>query len=223
MTVRTRAVVGVLLAGAAALAAVAGPAVPAAAHPFGPPSSAGISADGAQVVIAWRAAEDDWVALGQSLGAFEDPVNGAVSTALTGEQKLQRSPAVRDYLLDRVAVNQAGRPCAGRLATLENLLSKGAEFTFDCPGPVVEVDVTVSVLTDLNEAYRTMLVAETAASPAQVLFTAAQTTARLTFSGSGAGTPAAVITVAIGTGAAALGGIGLFTALHLRRRARRRA
>ncbi|MEU8385026.1 arylamine N-acetyltransferase, partial [Streptosporangium sp. NPDC048865] len=133
------------------------------------------------------AAEDDWVALGQSVGAFEDPATGTVSTELTGEQKLERSPAVRAYLLDRITVAQGGRRCESRLEELRALVTDGARFVFDCRGPVTQVDVTVSTLTDLNEAYRTMLVAETPATPGQTLLTGAESTRRLTFSGTGGG------------------------------------
>ncbi|GLX96637.1 hypothetical protein [Herbidospora sp. NBRC 101105] len=209
MTFRTRL--------ACALLAVATTvAVPAAAHPFGPPSTARISVDGSHVAISWLAAEDDWVALGQSVGAFENPVTGTVSTTLTGEQKLQRSAAVRDYLLDRITVAQGGRPCPGRLESLEQLVVQGARFTFDCPQPAVDLDVTVSALTDLNENYRTMLTAETPAAPSQALYTARQPTTRLRFTASGGGTPTAVLTVAAGTaGAAAL--IGGFVLVRRRR------
>ncbi|WP_066360132.1 hypothetical protein [Herbidospora mongoliensis] len=213
MTFRTR-LAGALLAGAA-VAAV--PSAPAAAHPFGPPSTARISVDGSHVAIAWLAAEDDWVALGQSVGAFENPATESVSTTLTGEQKLQRSAAVRDYLLGRITVAQGGTPCPGQLESLEQLVAQGARLTFDCPGPAVDLDVTVSALTDLDENYRTMLTAETPATPAQTLYTAQQQTTRLRFTASGGGTTAAVTTVAAGTAAAAVI-IGVLVLLRARRR-----
>ncbi|WP_062428394.1 hypothetical protein [Herbidospora daliensis] len=192
-------------------------AAPAAAHPFGPPSTARISVDGSQVAISWLAAEDDWVALGQSLGAFENPATGPVSTELTGEQKLQRSAAVHDYLLGRITVAQRGTRCPGRLESLEQLVAQGARLTFDCPTPAVDLDVTVSALTDLDENYRTMLTAETPATPTQTLYTAKQQTTRLRFTGSGGGVTTAVITVAAGTATAAVV-IGVFVLLRARRR-----
>ena len=173
-------------------------AAPAAAHPFGPPSTARIDADGATVTLSWLAAEDDWVALGNSLGAFDS------SAAATGEEKLRRSPAVRDYLLDNITVSQAGRVCPGELAPLVDLAGSGARFTFSCAQPVSEVDVRLSALTDLNEAYRTVLTADTA-SPDRVLFTATRDTTRLRFSGGGAGVTASVVGLAIGTVVAAAG------------------
>ncbi|GAA1023938.1 hypothetical protein Aple_091240 [Acrocarpospora pleiomorpha] len=204
MTFRTR-LAGVLLAGAA-VAAV--PAAPAAAHPFGPPSTARISVDGSHVAIAWLAAEDDWVALGRSVGAFGDPSAG-VDTTLTGEQKLARSTAVRDYLLARVGVTQAGQPCAAELAPLERLLAEGARFSFACANPVVDVDVRIDALTDLHEAYRTVLTAETPATPTQAMLTAATATQRLRFDPSATGgislvVPAIALVAALGALAAFL-------------------
>ncbi|SEF88565.1 hypothetical protein SAMN05444920_101928 [Nonomuraea solani] len=180
-----------------AVAAVIIAAQPALAHPFGPPSTARIGADGTRVTLAWLPAEDDWVALGRSVGAFEDPATGT-DTTLTGEQKLARSTAVRDYLLARVGVTQAGRPCAAELAPLERLLADGARFSFACAAPVVEVDVRIDALTDVHEAYRTMLTAETPAAPARTLFTASSGAHRLRFDPSAAsGVPLAVPAVAL--------------------------
>ena len=173
-------------------------AAPAAAHPFGPPSTARAEADGRTVTLSWAAAEDDWVALGTSLGAFDS------STATTGEEKLRRSPAVRDYLLDKITVSQAGRACRGELAPLADLVGSGARFTFSCAAPVSEVDIRLGALTDLNEAYRTVLTAE-AATPDRALFTAAQDTMRLRFSGGGSGVTGSVVGVAAGTVVAAAG------------------
>jgi hypothetical protein len=208
---------------AAVVVALAAPATPAAAHPFGPPSTARISVDGSGVAITWLAAEDDWVALGQSVGAFEDPTSGAVATELTGEQKLQRSTRVHDYLLERITVRQGGSPCPGRLATLDRLLSRGARLSFDCPVDVVDLDVTVGALTDLNEAYRTMLISETPATPERTLFTAAETTRRLRFAPGAGGLSGTVLRTAIGTGTALVAAVALLVAVRLRRRARSRA
>ncbi|MFY1671118.1 hypothetical protein ACN27G_14270 [Plantactinospora sp. WMMB334] len=208
------------LAGLAALALLAVPAPPAAAHPFGPPSIARVSVHGPRVEISWLAAEDDWVALGQSLGAFEDPALGPVATDLTGEQKLQRSALVHDYLLARITVRQAGAPCPGRLETLDRLLSQGARLSFDCPADVVDLDVTVGALTDLDEAYRTMLTSQTPASPERALFTAAEQTHRVRFTPGAGGLPASSVRTLAGVGAALLVAVAALVVVRLRRRAR---
>lgn len=201
------------LAATAVAAAVLLPAAPAGAHPFGPPSTARVSADGSRVAVAWLAAEDDWVALGRHVGAFE-----AASPDVTGAEMLRRSPGVRDYLLGRIAVSQSGQRCAGDLTSLEDVLAQGARLTFDCPGPVVEVDITVTALTDVNDAYRTVLRADTPATPDQALFTAAAPTQHVTFDASGGGgVRRSVVTIAIGTAAVLV--LGLVVMVARRRRA----
>ncbi len=209
-----RILAGALLAGGAALAATTGTGTPAAAHPFGPPTVARVAVDGFRVDLSWQPAEDDWVALGQSLGAFEDPTSGPVATQLTGEQKLQGSTAVRDYLRERITVSQDGRPCRGELKPLDALLARGARLTFDCPAPVSTLDITMTALTDLNQAYRTVLRADTPALPAEALYTAADGTHQIDFTQSGGGaTPA----VALAVGVVAAGGLGALIGLARRR------
>ncbi|MER5643184.1 hypothetical protein [Streptosporangium sp. NPDC002524] len=220
MRIHTRVLAGVLLVcalGGWTAPAAASAASAAVAHPFGPPSTARIGADGSRVTISWFAAEDDWVALGQSIGAFEDPASGAVSTELTGEQKLERSPALRTYLLDRVTVAQDGRRCESRLEELRELVTDGARFVFDCQSPVTRLDVTVAALTDLNKAYRTMLVAETPATPGRTLLTEAESTRRLTFSGTGGGGLPPGTTSVVVWAAVLLAGAGVSAALWRRR------
>ncbi|GAA4468176.1 hypothetical protein [Phytohabitans houttuyneae] len=205
------------LVAAAVVAAVVLPAAPAGAHPFGPPSTARVSADGSTVALSWQAAEDDWVALGRHVGAFD-----RASPDVTGAELLRRSPAVRDYLLDRIVVNQGGRRCTGDLAALDDVLAEGARLTFECPAPVADVDVTVTALTDVNDAYRTVLRADPPATPDQALFTAAAPTRHITFGGSGgSAVRRSVVTVAVGAAAALV--LVLLVTLALRRRARARA
>ncbi|MDQ7903009.1 hypothetical protein RB614_00555 [Phytohabitans sp. ZYX-F-186] len=208
----------VLVVAAALAAAFLLPATPAAAHPFGPPSTARVSADGSRVAVSWQAAEDDWVALGRHVGAFD-----TASPDVTGAELLRRSPGVRDYLLGRIAVSQGGRPCAADLAELEDVLAQGARLTFDCPGQVAEVDLTVTALTDVNEAYRTVLRADTPATPDQALFTAAVPTQHITFAASGgSGVRRSVVRVAIATAAVLVLGLGFFLARRQRARSDRR-
>jgi hypothetical protein len=215
--VLTAALTAVLAAVLVAVSIAAGPAGPAQAHPFGPPSTARISADGPRVDLVWRAAEDDWVALGQSLGAFEDPALGPVATELTGEQKLERSPAVRDYLTGRIAVSQADRLCPATLLPLTDLAARGARFEFACPAPVTEIEVRLAALTDMHTAYRTVLSAEPGMDPAQVLFTADRPQQRVSLTGGG---PSPVAGLAAGTGAVVAAGL-VVVLLRRHRRTRR--
>ncbi|MDG4765671.1 hypothetical protein O7632_16425 [Solwaraspora sp. WMMD406] len=193
---------------------------PVAAHPFGPPATARVDVDGAEVAITWQAAEDDWVALGQSLGAFEDPTAGPVDTGLTGEQKLARSAAVRRYLTDHIEVRQSGSACPATVLPLEDLLRQGARLRFACPAPVSEIEVRLAALTDLHTAYRTMLTAAGPMTPAQVLFTSTRTTHRVSLTDDGHRSAAAPL--ALGTGAAVLGGLAVAIARRASRRRRTR-
>lgn len=154
------------------------------AHPFGPPLVATLSADGDQVTLQWVAADDDWVSLGEHVGAFDVP--GA--DALTGAELLARSPGVADYLLQHLTVTQDGAACAGRVETVDPL-GEGAWLVYDCAAPVAEVELTVSALTDLNESYRTVV--STEGSDAQTLFTAGTATQPWDFAG-GDGTSSAL-------------------------------
>ncbi|PZG18699.1 hypothetical protein C1I95_13060 [Micromonospora craterilacus] len=211
-----RILAGVVLASGAALAATTGTGTPAAAHPFGPPTVARVAVDGSRVDLSWQPAEDDWVALGQSLGAFEDPTTGPVATQLTGEQKLQGSTAVRDYLRERITVRQDGQPCRAELKPLDGLLAQGARLTFDCPAPVRTLDITLTALTDLNQAYRTVLRAESA-TPAESLYTATAGTHQVDFSRAGGGLAPAV---GLAVGVTAAGGLGALVVVLSRRRTR---
>ena len=102
------------------------------------------------------------MALGQSLGAFEDPASGAVDRTLTGEQKLQRSPAVRDYLLERITVSQAGPALPGpSLGTLEQsagVTAPGSPST--ARDRSTDVDDHGRRAHRPQQAYRTMLTAD---------------------------------------------------------------
>lgn len=209
---------GAAVAAAFVWAAQLATPAPADAHPFGPPATAHVDVDGTEVAIVWQAAEDDWVALGQSLGAFEDPTNGPVDTTLTGEQKLARSADVHNYLTERIAVRQNGEPCRPTVLPLADLLRQGARLTFECPRPVADLEIRLDALTDLHTAYRTVLTSDGPMTPDQVLFTSAQTTHQVTMSGDDTG--AGLGPVAAGTGVAAAGGTAVLIAWRVLRRRR---
>ncbi|WP_030452808.1 hypothetical protein [Herbidospora cretacea] len=212
MNIPTRARAAVLLV-VVVLPVVAGLAGPANAHPFGAPPTARISATGSHVAIHYSASPDDWFALGTAKGAFEDP-----APQLTGEEKLERSPVVRDYLLRTIAVAQDGRPCPGRLGSLVGVTDNGARLNYDCGRPVDALDVTLSALVDLDRDYRTVLVFAPPVQREQMLFTATTTTQRLTFSGPGVS--AAVVGVALWLAFVVAAGIGGLVVLRARRRRR---
>ncbi|MFF7209610.1 hypothetical protein ACFZAU_03615 [Streptomyces sp. NPDC008238] len=198
---------------------VAGPAPSASAHPFGPPSTATADVQGSRLVIAWNTDKLDWVALGQSLGVFKGQEGGGGTSSLSFAQRLQSSPVVRGYLLEHLAVAQAGRPCqASVVGAMKDFLAQGAQVAFDCPAPVVDVDVTISALTDLHPAYRTMLTSAGPAEPQQTLFTSARPTTHVRFTTSGGGVRRTVAVFSAGTLAAALAIGGLVIRQSRRRR-----
>lgn len=82
-------------------------------------------------------------------------------------------------------------------------------------GLVLAVDIRVDALTDLDEAYRTVLTSDTPTSPDRALFTMEQDTVRVSF---GTASGGAVRWLALGAGVVAVAGTGV---LLVRRRARR--
>ena len=134
------------------LGAGVGATAPASAHPFGPPLEARLAIDGGTVSLSWTGAEDDWVALGERTGAFDEPAAGR-----TGEELLAGSEPVLDYLAQRISVSHPTGTCEQSRLPVRDLLGEGARFAFACPPGLTRLDVELAVLTDLNEAYRTVL------------------------------------------------------------------
>jgi hypothetical protein len=163
-----------------ALALTALLAPPAAAHPFGPPPQARVSADGRRVSVEWTSATDDAIALGVQVGvlpvgsleAFQEGA-AQVAPAAADVAALSTSPALASYLLDRILVVQDGAACDGTVQPIADFVADGARVVYDCPQPVEQVELTITMLHDIHEAYRTFAVAEGAAEPRQAVFTVA--------------------------------------------------
>ncbi|RIQ24358.1 hypothetical protein DY240_12140, partial [Jiangella rhizosphaerae] len=201
---RLVAVAATAVAAAVTAGVVAAP--PAGAHPFGPPLSARLDVDGAEVAVTWTAAEDDWVNLGEHLDAFttQTDENG---TQLTGAELLARSDNLPSYLLSHFVIEQDGQPCEGQVTQLQDLLTLGAQLLYTCPRPVDTVELTVTTLTDINENYRTVVTSDAGSEPAQALFTATTATQQWTFDAAAGGGPArAALMTAGGLILAALAG-----------------
>jgi hypothetical protein len=138
--------------------------IPAAAqaHPFGDPQQLEISAGErpGSVTLTWRVGMSDdltWLAL--DLGLLpEDRVmlDGAVQYDPADAVRLAGSDELTGYLRDHLRVTNAGTPCAATVRPVGDLADDGASVDFACEGPVSEVEVTASMLTDLHPAYRTM-------------------------------------------------------------------
>lgn len=168
----------VLLVAAAALLAVAGPAL---AHPFGPPPTALVSARGNSVFVEWAAAADDAIAIGEVIGLFEEgtareywesPVQ--VAPPAHKDEELSAAPGLRDYLLEAIQVHQGDELCDGTVQPITNFASDGARVVYRCPAEVTTVSLRISMLHDVHDAYRTFAISEGDAEPAQAVFTLSQ-------------------------------------------------
>lgn len=176
-----RVAIAVAVAIAIALAAPAR----ADAHPFGPPPVARITSEGHELRIAWSAAEDDYAVLGGALGVLtsrETYVYDASGASVAGppatsEQMLRlgASSELEDYVRSHVNVRQAGVRCPV-VVDASRLAAKGADVRATCPSPVGEVDLELTLLQDLDPAFRTVGLVEgsgrtlfTSAEPVQVL------------------------------------------------------
>ncbi|WP_405749793.1 hypothetical protein OHA19_08195 [Streptomyces sp. NBC_00012] len=122
---------GVLLLLAAVPALLFGSAGTAQAHPFGTPPVVRVEAAGASAVDAtWSAQQDDIAVLRKNSGGD-----------------------VTGYLRAHIVVRQDGSPCrADRV--------DGMTLHFACPHPVDRITLTVTALTDIDPAYRTLSVTD---------------------------------------------------------------
>ncbi|MFD7442931.1 hypothetical protein [Streptomyces sp. NPDC059909] len=145
---------GVLLLLAAVPALLLGSAGTAQAHPFGTPPVVKIEAAGTAVDATWSAQRDDVAVLEKESGGDE-----------------------AGYLRAHIAVRQDGRPCRADRAD-------GMKLHFVCPRPVDRIDLTVTALTDVDPAYRTLSVTGTGSGG---LHTAQEPTRTLTLAPAVAG------------------------------------
>lgn len=205
---------------AASICALAVAAPAASAHPFGPPPTALVSAEGHRVVVEWAASLDDAMVVGMSIGVLDDgslerylegPVQTAPSAAKEGE--LSASEELRQYLLDRIGVVQDGRSCAGSVAPVDSFMEDGARVIYECPEPVTVVDLRIAMLHEVHEAYRTFAFTEGGGEPLQSVFTTEQPEQRWDFAATsgGASEDAAGWIPAIVVGLGGLAGAGAFT------------
>lgn len=163
-------------------------APPAAAHPFGPPPTARVSAQDRAVTISWSATPDDAVAIGELLGlmpegsvqAYRQEAAAQVAPSSRDEAALSASPLLRRYLTDNIVVEQAGKPCPAEVAPPPDFVHSGATLVATCPEPVEDVTLRITMLHDINEAYRTVAIG-TGSRPEQAVFTVAAPTAEWRF------------------------------------------
>jgi hypothetical protein len=175
---------------------------PAQAHPFGEPQTARISAEGSQVIMRWTSPPDDILVLGGAVGAlparreyvFEmSPDDVPELVGPSDADLITSSPEVADYLADHLTVRQNGQVCEPDVS-LDELVEEGALVVFDCANPVEDVEVEITMLTDLHEAYRTVAVGEGGTEPDRWLYTIDDPVQTWTFgAGSGGGVTSGVV------------------------------
>lgn len=213
--------------GAAIVGVLVAPGAPAWAHPFGPPPTATVAASESTVEVAWTAEADDLLLIGERLGylppgtaaaALEGAVQVAPSRA--DAAALDAAPELHAYLLDRIAVRQDGLPCDGRVDDELDFVTEGARLAFRCPAPVTVVELEVTMLTDVNPAYRTFAVSADPGRRQEAVLTAAAPAARWDTRGGAGPAPGRV---AAAGGALLLAAAGAGAALWRSRRGSTRA
>jgi hypothetical protein len=154
-----------LLVGLLALVLLLVPAA-ALAHPFGPPPTAYVTYEDDQVGVVWTAAYDDLLVIGEQLGLLREGTSDRFREAETQvapprseEEALERSEGLRDYVHERIQVHQGDVRCEPRMA-LDDLGDQGVRTVHRCPHEVAEVRVEITMLHDVNTAYRTFALAE---------------------------------------------------------------
>ena len=153
----------------------------ALAHPLGLPAFAQITVtDSQQVTVAWNAAPDDVAALARSLGT--DVAPGQV---LTREQDaaFSASDQLLDALRGGLVVRQSGQACEAEVA-VSSLVATGAQWEFTCPQPVRDVEVSITLLTGIDDRYRTLASATTVEGPRRFMFTSTVPVHQMTLDGS---------------------------------------
>ena len=189
-------------------------AAPAAAHPFGPPPTARISSQGSTVSIEWSATPDDAVAIGEKLGlmppgsvaAYRQEGTTQVAPSSVDEATFTASPLLATYLTEHIVVTQDGRPCGAAVPPMRDFVHEGARVELTCPGPVTTVDIRISILHEIHEAYRTVGIG-TDSDPARSVFTVSAPQHTWTFGAPRSGTApwlgATVVAATMAAGGAA--------------------
>ena len=202
---------------------------PAAAHPFGPPPTAEIVAEGSQITVDWTATPDDAVAIGELLGLMPEGSTAAyrqegaaqVAPSRAAEAALSAAPELHDYLTEHIVALQDERPCAGTVPAVDDFVHEGAQVVLTCPAPVAEVELRITMLHEIHPAYRTFAVGEDS-EPSQSVFTVEAPQHRWRFGAAASPTPQFSIWDAMAVGAVSGGVVGLLlTAVVLARRRRR--
>lgn len=158
-----------------AVAAVA-PAT-ARAHPFGFPPVVLIALQGDEVTLHWGVdprSPDDAAVLAVHLGIVEPGDEGPPPTLTEAQDAgLSNSPLLAAYLREHLAVSGDGEECREGISIPGSFSARGAQASYDCGSKPREVLVEVTMLQDIDPAYRTVGFASEALSPRRAIFTSA--------------------------------------------------
>jgi hypothetical protein len=146
------------------------------------------------VRVDWSATPDDAVAIGELLGvmppgsiaAYRQEGTTQVAPSSADEARLSASPKLREYLTDHIVAVQGDEPCAAQIPPIADFVHRGARVELTCPSDVSAVDLRITMLHDIHEAYRTVAIG-TASTPAQSVFTVTQPQHTWTFGGASGG------------------------------------
>jgi len=139
------------------------------AHASGELPHARLSAEATTITVVWTAAADDAADVAVAAGVWpEDVALAYLDVAFGGDIDLlpsddevaaaSEAPALRRYLEQRVRILQDGTPCGASAQPAADFVADGATIVFDCPDPVTEAVVEITVLHDRDPAYRTFSV-----------------------------------------------------------------
>ena len=211
------------------LTVVGSAAAPAAAHPFGPPPTAEIVAEGSQITVDWTATPDDAVAIGELLGlmpegstsAYRQESAAQVAPSREAEAALSAAPELHRYLTDHIVALQDGQRCPGTVGPIDDFVHEGARVVLTCPASVNEVELRITMLHEIHPAYRTFAVGEDS-RPSESVFTVEAPEHRWRFGAAAPAAPGITIWQAIAAGALAGGVVGVILTIIIVARRRRR-
>ncbi len=82
-------------------------------------------------------------------------LDGAIFFVKGDADLLARAPEFEQYVLEHLVVSTGGTRCPGRVEPPEHLVAEGVLVRFACDADATEAKIAVSMLTDLDPAYRT--------------------------------------------------------------------
>lgn len=196
------------------------------AHPFGPPPTARLLAQGPTLTVMWSATPDDAVAIGEDLGvmppgsveAYRVESAAQVAPSAVDEARLAASSELRDYLLEHIVVHQGNARCSGEVTSSEDFVHTGATVVLTCPDTVREVTMRISMLHALHPAYRTVAIAPEG-QPSQAVFTVEDPEQRWRFGAEAAGEDSPSVAM-LALGGAMLAAAGVLLWMQRRQRPR---